>query len=84
MSSTKTKSSSIPPQPSTRTESRTGRPVDAEADPVAADAVGWNRRVSQLREVEQARGDDAALSVAFGEAVVTFDPNQDADDPAVA
>lgn len=45
------------------------RQRDAEADPVAADPVGWNRRVSQLRHVEDVRGDEATLSVTFGEAV---------------
>lgn len=46
---------------------------DAEIDPVRVDPDGFNQRVSQLRETERERGDDAALSVTVGEAVVAVD-----------
>lgn len=49
---------------------------DPELDPVASDPTGFNRRVSQLRRAGHERDDDAALSVAFGEAVATVEVEQ--------
>lgn len=65
--------------PASSNGSRRPPQADAETNPVASDPEGWNSRVSQLRTVEQARGEDAALSVALGEAVVTVEAQEGSD-----